>query len=432
MRKKWLVLAMYALAAGLSQFLWLNYAPLISLVEKRYGVSENVAGLLLLVFPLVYVFLSVPAGSLIDRRGYRYGIGLGCVLMAVFACLRAVELPEPVGFWWLLACQIGISVGQPYVVNGISKLVLDWFEREEEGMATGIGTVGMFLGMAAGMAATPPLVGAIGLQATMAAFGALSVAICLGHFAIVRPNPAARAAPAVEAPISTHLRAFLADRDMVLVFVLSFLGLGFFNGLTTWLEPILARQAINSSQAGIVGGLMIVGGIAGAALIPAISDRIGRRKPVLLLAIVGALALLYPLCLSGDYALLIAAGAGLGFFFLPAYSILLSMCSELAGPARAGAATGVLMLIGNVGGVLVIMAMQWVKSDASGWLPAVHLMGASLAIGVVLAVAVKETGPGRKSGVASRGIAQGPAARTSAPRAVARTAREELAPPPGP
>jgi predicted MFS family arabinose efflux permease len=388
--RKWKVLAMYSLVAGLSQFLWLNFAPLISLMEKKYGISEDVAGLLLLVFPLTYVLMSVYAGRLIDRRGYRYGIGLGVVLMAAFSCLRIFDS----SFWVLLAAQTGLSLGQPFVVNGITKLVMDWFDKKEEAIATGIGTAGMFIGMTAGLAATAPLVESIGLRATLAVFAVVAVAVCVGFFVVVHPNPdRLKVAGATPESFGGELRSLLREKDLLLMFTLSFLGLGFFNGLTTWLEPILAPHGIDAVKAGYVGGCLIIGGIFGAALIPALSDRFKRRKPFLIGSIAAALATIYPLCGSGDFKTLLGLSFLQGFFFLPAYSLMLEMCSELAGPARVGAATGLLMLTGNAGGVIVILAMQWVKSDQTGFAPAVHLMAALLVVGIVLALLVRETHP---------------------------------------
>lgn len=405
--QRWKVLAIYSAAAGLSQFLWLNLAPLLSLVERKYGVTEDRAGLLLMVFPLTYVLLSIPAGAVIDRRGYRFGIGLGVSVMAAFACLRVVDG----GFGVLLAAQAGMALGQPFVVNGISKLVLDWFgtpecssdehdkHHNEQGIATGLGTVGMFLGMALGMSVTPPLVEALGFQPTMALFAAIAVAICVGFFVIVRPNHSRRsedqqsATSGDTAALTHHLRALLGNRHLVLIFVLAFLGLGFFNGLTTWLEPILAPHGITSVQAGMVGASLILGGVLGAALIPALSDRFGRRKPFLIGSVVAALATLYPLCTGSRFSTLLALGSLLGFFFLPAYSLLLEACSELAGPARAGAATGILMLTGNTGGVAVILGMQWVKSEQTGFAPAVDLLALLLALAICLAFFVRETHP---------------------------------------
>ncbi len=394
MKKKWLVLGCFALAAGLSQFLWLSFAPLVSFIEKTYGVSEDRAGLLLMVFPLTYILISIPAGSLIDRRGYRFGIGLGLLLMAGFACVR-VFAP---GFGWLLAAQAGISLGQPLVVNGITKLVLDWFGKEEEAIATGIGTVGMFVGMAAGMVATPTLVQWCGFQMTMVIFAAISLAVTALFFLVVHPNPSNPAhvnkiAEPAQLPLLQQLGALCSDPSLALIFTLAFLGMGFFNGLTTWLEPILAQNGIDAVNAGIVGGCLIVGGIFGAAVIPGFSDRMHRRKPFLIGSTVAALAAIYPLTRSANLSAVIGLATALGFFFLPAYSLMLQICAELAGPDKAGAATGILMLAGNVGGVAIIISMQWVKSAQTGFLPAVHLLAIVLCVTALLANFLRETHP---------------------------------------
>src|SRR5262249_41443139 len=132
--RRWAVLAAYAAVVGVSQMLWLNFAPLLSLVQVRYGVSELRASLLVLVFPLLYVVLSIPAGALTDARGYRFAIGAGAIGMTVASALRVFDQ----SFWCLLAAQIGIAIAQPYVGNGISKLVADWFPEEQSALATGL------------------------------------------------------------------------------------------------------------------------------------------------------------------------------------------------------------------------------------------------------------------------------------------------------
>ena len=170
---KWVVLGIFALAAAVSQLLWLNFAPLITLIEKKYAVTEDTAGLLLLVFPLVYVLLSLPAGVLIDKKGYRFSLNFGNFLMALFACLRIYDK----SFAVLLIAQTGIAVAQPFIVNAISKLVLDWFEKDQGAIATGLGTMGMFIGMSLGLGVTPPMVEHLGFSQSMVIFAIVSV-IC--------------------------------------------------------------------------------------------------------------------------------------------------------------------------------------------------------------------------------------------------------------
>jgi predicted MFS family arabinose efflux permease len=267
------VLAAYAVVAGVSQMLWLNFAPLLSLVERRYGVSELAASLLVLVFPLLYVVFSVPAGALIDTHGYRYGVGLGAVTMTLFACVRVLDA----GFWPLLVGQIGIAVAQPYVVNGVSKLVADWFDEGQGALATGLATMGMFLGMAIGMAATPALVSGGGLRFAMSVFAALTAVSTIAFFAFVHAKGGPASSPE-DAPTASHFGALLRDPQLRLLVVLSFLGLGVFNGLTTWLEPIVAARGIDSEQAGLAGGAILLGGIVGAVVIPPPPTRSGAAS----------------------------------------------------------------------------------------------------------------------------------------------------------
>jgi predicted MFS family arabinose efflux permease len=382
--RRWAVLFAYTLVVGVSQMLWLNFGPLLTLVQQRYGVSELTASLLLLVFPLLYVVFSIPAGALTDRRGYRFAAGVGALVMALFSCVRILDS----SFWFLLAGQIGIAVAQPYVVNAISKLVADWFSEEQGAIATGLGTMGMFLGMALGMAVTPALVDSVGLRWTMVVFAAIS-AVCAIVFALlVYPNTEAPAAPASENP---GFGPLLRNRGLRILFAIALLGLGVFNGLTTWLEQILAPQGIDAERAGLVGGALIVGGIVGAVAIPALSDLTKRRKPFLLICGAMALATIYPLCTQKSYALLLVLGALHGFFFMPAFALLLEMSAQLAGARSAGAATSLLMLAGNGGGVIVIVAMPLVKGASTDFHPAVVLLVVLLALTTPLALAAPET-----------------------------------------
>ena len=82
----------------------------------------------------------------------------------------------------------------------------------------------------------------------------------------------------------------------------------------------------------------------------------------------------------------------MGFFFLPGYALLLSMCEEIAGIEKAGAATGILMLAGNAGAVIVILLMPIINGSDTAWIPAIYFMLFLLIIGLALVViALKET-----------------------------------------
>jgi predicted MFS family arabinose efflux permease len=379
----WRALAAFTLALGTNQLLWLNFAPLLSLVQRRYGVSELAASALVLVFPLLYVGLSIPAGRLTDRRGYHVAAGIGVAIMAAGAGVRVFTGQ----FWTLLLGQVAIAVSQPFIMNGLAKLVVDWFDERRGALATGLGTMGMFLGMAASLAATPALVDGVGLRGAMVVFAALSVLGALGFALFVRPNPARDHRAPAGAP---RLASLLRRRDLRVLFGLSFLGMGVFNGVTTWLEAMLAPQGITAAGAGLVGGAMILGGIVGSVVLPAWSDRVGRRRPFLVLCAAVALATLYPLGTSRSLVLLLALGALHGFFLLPALALLIETSAQLAGAEAAGASSSLLLLAGNAGGVLVVLAVPLVRGGATDFHRPTILLTALLAVTLLLATRAPE------------------------------------------
>jgi len=250
--------------------------------------------------------------------------------------------------------------------------------------------MGMFLGMAVGLSVTPLLVADLGLRGAMVVFTIVSALAAVAFIAVARENP--DAPPAPPAPSArADLVALIRDPRLLLLFALAFLGLGAFNGLTTWLEEILAPQGFDSESAGTVGGVLIVGGIVGAVVVPLLSDRLRRRKPFVIACTAVAVATLYPLGTLAGHTAVLVLGAAFGFFFLPAFALLLDMSAQLAGEARAGSATGILMLVGNAGGVVVPLAMQAVKGEAPTFRAGVVLLVALLGLTFLLSFAATET-----------------------------------------
>lgn len=384
-RYRWIILVLFMLPAAMSQMLWLNFAPLLTLIQKKYGVDELTSNLLILVFPLIYVLVSVPAGYLTDKRGYRYSITLGSVIMAAFAAARIYDG----SFYFLVACQVGIAIAQPFIINAISKLVADWFEPEQNALATGIGTLGMFIGMALAMGLAVPLEQALGFRGSMAAFAGVTVLSTLLFVLFARENAGIK--DDATAAMGRDLKELIKSGNLKLLFIVSFLALGYFNGLTGWFEQILAPNGVGAEAAGNAGAALIGGGILGAAIVPAISDALRRRKPFLIICCVIAGALTWPLSRSADGMMLYVMSGLLGFFFLPGYALLLSSTEEFAGRAKAGSATGLLMLFGNAGGVVVGIAMDVVKKSPKDWTNAIYLLLGTIALSLILALFLGES-----------------------------------------
>lgn len=151
---RWVMLGVYMLIVAVNQLLWITFAAVTASATQYYGVSDLQIGLLSMCFMLVFIVVSIPASWIIDKYGIRVGVGIGALLTGVFGMLRGMVTTN---YDLLLLAQIGIAVGQPFLINAITKLAARWFPASERATASGLGTLSMYLGILVGLLLTPIL-----------------------------------------------------------------------------------------------------------------------------------------------------------------------------------------------------------------------------------------------------------------------------------
>jgi MFS family permease len=381
---RWVVLAVYMYVAALTQLFWLNFAAVETFMEDMLHIPASDVQWFTLVFPLVQVILTIPAGILIDKRGFKYGIGLGAIFTGVFALVRLID---PGSFVILLISQIGISIGQPFVLNGVTKLASVWFSPKEEATAVGLGSLALFIGMMVALGATPVMVESLGFNAMLLIYAICGIVGTVVFLVVVRPQPPTPSR-IPEEDVSTSswggLGVILKNRNFIMLGFIALVGIGAFNGLATWLEKILHEMhGIAMTDVGGISAALIFAGMVGCFVIPLISDKIMKRKPFLILAgLFGAICIAAIIFINGYTANLIN-GMVLGFFLISALPIMLTMSAEITGAKYAGVSVGYLQLLGNLAAVILVATMEGLRSatgqfTTSLWLLVVLLVGSFL------------------------------------------------------
>ncbi|MFX1318623.1 MAG: MFS transporter [Promethearchaeota archaeon] len=386
---RWIVLLVFMFIAAVTQILWITFAPISSMVASLYGVTELDVALLSLIFMAVYIPVSIPSAYLIDSKGFRYAAGVGAIITAVFAVFR-VFAPN---YLLLLALSGGIAIGQPFVFNSPTKIARRWFPAKERGLATGLGTMAIFLGIMLGLLVTPFAVVGIGFFYTMLSYAVIAVIAAVLFLFVAKEHPPSP--PELDEPedekMLKGLRQIIGIRQFIILIVLFFVGLGIFNGIATWIEQILAGRVIDITQAGIVGAIIILGGIIGAVIIPTLSDKYQRRKPFIILALLLAAPFTFMLAYHPDYIVLLVSAFLLGFFLMPALPLGLQTGAEMTKPIPEGTSAGVLMIFGQAGGIVLILAMDLVNSLFYSFFWAMMLLLVLDLLALLISILLKET-----------------------------------------
>jgi cyanate permease len=389
---RWAILLTFMLATAVNQLLWITFAPITGSAAGYYGVSDLNIGLLSMSFMIVYLFVSIPASWVIDTYGFRVAVGIGAVLTGVFGLLRGLT---GTNYTLVLIAQIGIAIGQPFILNAVTKVAARWFPIEERATATGFGSLAMYLGILVGMILTPYLALGVGIAGMLTAYGVVAVAAALVFVFVARENPPSPACPAgmeERALVFDGLRQLLHKTDFILLFVVFFIGLGLFNAVSTWIEDILRPRGFSITQAGVTGGLMIVGGVVGAIVMPALSDRFRKRRPFIILALAGTLPGLIGVTYATSYWLLLVSAFTLGFFLLSAGPIGFQYGVEIAYPTPEGTANGLLLLAGQISGILFILGMDALKSTTTGSMTtSLLLLVGLMVLGLVMSLRLRES-----------------------------------------
>jgi cyanate permease len=354
------------LIVAVNQLLWITFAPITGDATKYYGVSDLLIGILSMCFMIVYIVVSIPASWIIDKYGIRTGVGIGAVFTGIFGLLRGFAGTD---YNLLLLAQIGIAIGQPFILNAITKLAARWFPIEERATAAGLGTLAMYIGILAGMTLTPYLVIGSGIDGTLYIYGIISVVTTVIFLVLMKERPpTAPCLPDQEerSLVFDGFKQTLRTKDFIWLMVIFFIGLGVFNSVTTWIEDILRPRGFSATQAGITGGLMIVGGVIGALIIPLLSDRYKKRTPFIIVALIGATIGLTGITFATSYWLLLTSGMVLGFFLLSSGPIGFQYGAEITYPASEGTSNGMLLLMGQISGIAFIFAMDSLKSSLTG------------------------------------------------------------------
>jgi MFS family permease len=383
-RYRWVVLGAFMVIGALTQLMWLNYASITSTTGTGASQLVGVADIMHVstfkitqlanIITLLYIPFSIPAGIIIDRKGFRYAVMIGAVFTASFSFLRMFTG----NYILVLIGMIGIGIGQPFVLNAITKMVAAWFPTEESALATGIATLSLFLGMIIALAFTPVLLKMFGdnnsgLRWMVLTYSIVATAgaIFFWRFAKAKPaKPPKRTEHELQeegAAINwASFRKIFKLYDFKLLCTIMFIGNGAIVGIFQLIDQILKPKRISSTTSGLIGAVMVIAGVIGCVVIPSLSDKYRKRKPFIVMSAAVGIPTMFLVAQLSSVAQIYFVSVITGFFLFAAYPLVLTMTEETTGHGLTGTATSILLLLGNLGGVVITLAMEWLKSLFGG------------------------------------------------------------------
>ncbi|MFC2117451.1 MFS transporter [Bacteroidota bacterium] len=389
---RWVVLAVFFIINAVIQMQWLTFAPVAREARLFYNATAMQIDLLSMIFMGVFIVVCIPASFIIDKYGIRIGVGIGAVLVGIFGLLKGIFADS---YTMVIIAQIGLAVGQPFIINAATKVAGQWFPIKERATAVGIATLAQFVGIITVMLLTPVLIsqtseGGYELSGMLMKYGIVSAVGAILFLIFIKERPP-------ESPdgkefserilVKEGFKQILKNRDMRIILIMFFIGLGLFNAISTCIDQICEIKGLDVDQTGLVGGMMLIAGIIGAVILPILSDKYRKRKLFIVIGMILMVPGLIGLTLLNDYIPLLVSSFIFGFFLLGAGApISFQYSAEITYPAPESSSQGLMLLSGQISGIIFIVGMNIIGMISFMWVFVVLAV-----ISIVLSFMLKES-----------------------------------------
>jgi cyanate permease len=188
------------------------------------------------------------------------------------------------------------------------------------------------------------------------------------------------------------LKHALRVRPFLIMLGAAFIVMSAFNGVTTWVEEIIHPRGFTPTEAGIMGALMLLAGIAGAVVLPAVSDRQGKRVRFMVVALLASVPGVLGVAFVSSIVLLYAFAALLGFFLVAFMPLGMQYAAEVANPTPEGTSNGLIQLCGQVS-VVYVFVMAALRTSNGSFTVSLVLSAGLLALWALVVSRLGDVGP---------------------------------------
>jgi ACS family D-galactonate transporter-like MFS transporter len=113
-------------------------------LTRELGIDAAVMGVVFSAFSWSYAASQVPGGLFLDRFGTRLTYALSVGFWSLFTLLHALAG----GLTSLLGLRLALGIAEAPCFPANSRVVATWFPQSERAFATGVYTVGEYIGLA--------------------------------------------------------------------------------------------------------------------------------------------------------------------------------------------------------------------------------------------------------------------------------------------
>src|SRR5271155_3095506 len=368
------------------------------LIREDLGLSIADMGYLLSAFLWSYAFAQLPTGAMVDRLGPRILLTCGLSLWSLAQCLGALVR----NFGQFFGARVLLGIGEAPQFPTCARVVRDWFNPRDRGLATGVFNCASSLGTAIAVPLLTYLMLSFGWRAMFVVMGVAGLIVAALWYAFYR-NPDGVALTSAENAYRTQgdppgQRTKVTFREWKLLFrfrttwgmIFGYFGCIYLTWIyTAWLPGYLEIQRhMSVKYTGWAAAIPFAWGVLGGVLGGYIADILVRRgvEPLRSRRYPAAIALCGTAACTVAAAFVTSNALAIAFISASLFLVYVtSTCawalSSVAAPTNCTASIGAMQNFGGyLGGALAPTVTGLVVQETGSFVPA-------LVVGALIGVA---------------------------------------------
>jgi MFS family permease len=335
-RRAWTAVAIVFVTVAFAGGIWHMFGIFVKPIEAEFQATRTSVSLIVSSSQFVYFLMMMIMGRILDRFGPRGVIVTGTAVLGVGALLCSVA-----GSIWQMNLTYGVVLALGYsmsTINVSSVVVTQWFARRR-GLAIGVALAGFNGGQLVLLPLAQYWVLLHGWRNAFAGLGLVTLLLPLPlAFIFLRNGPyrsSRQEAPVTPEGSRDAAGGALKSRSFWFL-AISFFACGFSDFvLAAHLPPFAVDAGISPWLSGSANGLMGGISVAGVIFLGALSDRIGRRRPLAFIYIVRAASFFFLPWIRDAAELWIFIWV-YGFFYFATTPMTSTAAADIFGPERLG------------------------------------------------------------------------------------------------
>lgn len=358
------------------------------ILKEELLLTHTQTSFLFAIPNLMIIAVAIPAGIVADRIGVQKATGIGITLIAIGAMLRGMtdSLIGLQGYTFVY----GVGVG--WLFPNLPKLVGLLLPREKLEVGTAVYSIGMYIGTALPLAITMSVIFPM-VESFRVVFLVWSIPAVIGAILWWALSKKTSVLSKDDKPGEVSKGNFiqlLMNKNLLLVASLFLIHQFFFNNWSGWAPALLLSRGATAELAGLISSITLWVGIPTGILMPRLFQKLESKKSVLWIsslttALVAGGALGMNLALS--WMIMVLAGVAITSRFIT----LMTLPVELVSAEEVGTASGLMLSIGYVGGIVGPLIGGY-TFDLTGGLDLMlfTLVGVSVAA-IIISLKLRET-----------------------------------------